>query len=179
MLRNRTGSCAEGRLASIESFLHYSAFGPNVNSRGVDGPTNIFGWQRHLKPCEWHDARRLSVQVYSLVRSRQFGRDHGLADQLRRSAVSVMSNIAEGFERGRRAEFARFLVIAKGSLAELRSQLYVAEDAAYTTVDQATKLRQHAVVLSRQLDALIAGVKIETGNTVATLCESFFRPSFH
>jgi four helix bundle protein len=107
----------------------------------------------------WHDARRLCCQVYELVRAKQFCRDLALADQLRRSAVSVMSNIAEGFERGGRAEFPRFLIIAKGSLAELRSQLYVAQDAAYATHARASELRQLCVVLSRQLDALIRRIK--------------------
>jgi len=107
----------------------------------------------------WHDARRLCTHVYALVRSKHFGRDLGLADQLRRSAVSVMSNIAEGFERGGRAEFARFLIIAKGSLAELRSQLYVAEDAAYASAALASELRQQSVILSRRIDALVNRIR--------------------
>src|SRR4051812_49121705 len=107
----------------------------------------------------WHDSRRLCARVYSLANSKCFRRDFGLADQLRRSAVSVMSNIAEGFERGGRVEFARFLTIAKGSLAELRSQLYVAEDAAYTTAAQASELRHQAAVLSRQIDALVTRIR--------------------
>lgn len=107
----------------------------------------------------WHDSRRLCGHIYRLVSSNRFRRDYGLADQLRRSAVSAMSNIAEGFERGGRIEFARFLVIAKASLAELRSQLYVAEDAAYATAERASELRHQTVVLARKIDALVEHVK--------------------
>lgn len=81
------------------------------------------------------EAREVSRTVYSLTRGEGFKRDFGLVDQMRRSAVSVMSNIAEGFERGGAADFHRFLFMAKGSCAELRSQLYVALDAGH--IDQA------------------------------------------
>ncbi len=70
----------------------------------------------------------LTRKVYAVTEQGKFGRDFGLRDQVRRAAVSIMSNIAEGFERGRPAEFHQFLSIAKGSCAELRTQLYVALD---------------------------------------------------
>ncbi len=70
-------------------------------------------------------------EVYKLTNNQNFKRDFGLTDQIRRAAVSVMSDIAEGFDRGSRAEFHRFLVIAKGSCAEVRPQIYVALDAGY------------------------------------------------
>jgi len=66
----------------------------------------------------WQKARKLTDMVYELTRRREFARDFGLQDQLRRAAVSIMSNIAEGFERGSDTEFGRFLVIAKGSCGE-------------------------------------------------------------
>ncbi len=67
-------------------------------------------------------------EIYRLTAIGEFFRDYGLRDQIRRAAVSVLSNIAEGFDRGSRAEFHQFLVIAKGSCAEVRAQLYVASD---------------------------------------------------
>ena len=76
----------------------------------------------------WQKARRLTADIYRVTSEGNFARDFGLKDQIRRAAVSSMSNLAEGFERGRPAEFHQFLSIAKGSCAELRTQLYVALD---------------------------------------------------
>ncbi|PSQ92571.1 MAG: four helix bundle protein, partial [Bacteroidetes bacterium SW_4_67_19] len=73
----------------------------------------------------WQKARRLARRIYELTGNGDFARDFGLRDQIRRAAVSIMSNIAEGFERGSRREFARFLDIAKASAGEVRSPLYV------------------------------------------------------
>jgi four helix bundle protein len=79
----------------------------------------------------WQKARVLVREVYRVTSEGQFSRDYGLARQSQRSAVSIMANIAEGFDRGNRAEFHQFLVIAKASCAELRSHLYVASDVGY------------------------------------------------
>ena len=76
----------------------------------------------------WQKARKLTADIYRVTSEGNFARDFGLKDQIRRAAVSSMSNLAEGFERGRPAEFHQFLSIAKGSCAELRTQLYVALD---------------------------------------------------
>ncbi|MCA1795701.1 MAG: four helix bundle protein [Desulfotignum sp.] len=76
----------------------------------------------------WQKARELTRNIYQVTGEGDFARDFGLKDQIRRAAVSIMSNIAEGYDRGGRAEFHQFLVIAKGSCAEVRSQLYVAYD---------------------------------------------------
>ena len=83
----------------------------------------------------WQRARDLTREIYLATRRGSVARDFGLARQIQRAAVSVMSNIAEGFERGNRNEFSQFLSIAKGSCGELRSQLYVALDVAH--VDEA------------------------------------------
>jgi four helix bundle protein len=83
----------------------------------------------------WKKARELAREIYAISNEGQFARDFGLRDQTRRAAVSVMSNIAEGFERGGDVEFRRFLAIAKGSAGEVRAQLYVALDAGL--IDQA------------------------------------------
>src|SRR5436309_3291237 len=79
----------------------------------------------------WQKARELTMTVYRVTASGAFGKDFVLRDQVRRSAVSIMSNLVEGFERGGRSEFHQFLSIAKASCAELRSQFYVALDAGY------------------------------------------------
>lgn len=83
----------------------------------------------------WQKARKLTADIYRVTSEGRFARDFGLKDQIRRAAVSSMSNLAEGFERGRPAEFHQFLSIAKASCAELRAQLYVALDVGYILVD--------------------------------------------
>jgi four helix bundle protein len=77
----------------------------------------------------WQKARELTAGIYDLTRTGEFAKDYALRDQIRRAAISVMSNLAEGFERSSRQEFHQFLSIAKGSCAEVRSQLYTALDA--------------------------------------------------
>jgi len=88
----------------------------------------------------WQKARVLTQEVYAVSRSGSFAKDFGLSSQVQRAAVSVMANIAEGFERGGRAEFHQFLSTAKGSCAEVRSHLYVAADVGYLSEDQAKQL---------------------------------------
>jgi four helix bundle protein len=77
----------------------------------------------------WKKARALSAAIYRATGTATFQQDYGLRDQLRRAAVSIVSNIAEGFERGGNREFRQFLAQAKGSAGEVRAQLYVALDA--------------------------------------------------
>jgi four helix bundle protein len=84
----------------------------------------------------WQQARAFNRDVYALTRGRAFSRDFAMVDQVRRSSLSVMNNIAEGFERFRRAEFLQFLSIAKGSAGETRSMLYAALDVGY--IDEPT-----------------------------------------
>ena len=83
----------------------------------------------------WQKARVLTREIYRVTDATGFARDFGLRDQIRRASVSVMANIAEGFERAGRAEFHQFLVVAKASCAEVRSHLYVALDVGYITED--------------------------------------------
>jgi len=79
----------------------------------------------------WQKARQLTAKIYQISRKGEFGKDFRLSGQIQGAAVSIMSNVAEGFERGRLGEFHQFLSTAKGSCAEVRSQLYVALDVAY------------------------------------------------
>ena len=106
----------------------------------------------------WQKARVLTADIYQITMQGAFARDFGLRDQIRRAAVSVMSNIAEGFERGSRAEFHQFLVIAKGSCAELRSQLHTALDVAYIDIDTFARLNSLAEEVSRIVGGLRSSV---------------------
>lgn len=83
----------------------------------------------------WQKARVLTREIYLVTASGGFAKDFGLRDQICRASVSVMANIAEGFERASRAELHQFLVVAKASCAEVRSHLYVALDVGYITED--------------------------------------------
>jgi four helix bundle protein len=103
----------------------------------------------------WQDARELTKAIYAASKQRAFGRDFGLREQIRRAAVSAMSNIAEGFERGSRKEFVQFLNIAKGSAGEVRAQLYVALDQEYVSEKEFATLREAATVLSRRIATFI------------------------
>ena len=91
----------------------------------------------------WQKARNLTKKIYEVTRRGRFRNDYGLSGQIQRAAVSIMSNVAEGFERGGLGEFHQFLSTAKASCAELRSQLYVACDVGYLEeVGFATLLEQ-------------------------------------
>jgi four helix bundle protein len=107
----------------------------------------------------WQKARLLTAAICRATSQGEFARDFGLKDQIRRAAVSVMSNIAEGFERGRPGEFHQFLSIAKGSCAELRSQLFVALDAGYFKPPDFDSLMQQAVAVAKIVGGLGAGVQ--------------------
>lgn len=113
------------------------------------------GIERFEDLTVWQRARKLTRDIYAISSQGRFARDWGLAGQIQRAAVSVMSNIAEGFERYRRAEFHQFLSVAKGSCAELRSQLYVARDLEYIDDTTFKTLMHDAKEVARLLGALI------------------------
>ena len=106
----------------------------------------------------WQKARLLTQDVYRVSGEGAFGKDFGLKDQIRRAAVSTMSNIAEGFERGRPAEFHQMLSIAKGSCGEVRSQLYVAFDSGFIDKGTFTKLLESAEETGRIIGGLRASI---------------------
>ena len=83
----------------------------------------------------WQEARKLTQQIYILTDTGSFAKDFSLRDQIRRASVSVMSNIAEGFDCDSKKEFARFLGIARRSIVEVQSLLYTALDIGYITED--------------------------------------------
>lgn len=90
----------------------------------------------------WQQAKQIALLVYDYTEQRTFYRDRILVDQMRRAAVSVMANIAEGFERGNNKEFIQFLFISKGSCGELRSHLILACERKYLTQEQYLKARE-------------------------------------
>ncbi len=102
----------------------------------------------------WQKARALTKDIYRVTSGGAFGQDYGLTDQIRRAAVSIISNLAEGYERGSRADFGRFITIAKASCAELRSELYVAHDVGYLSQDQFDTLMSAALEISRVIGGL-------------------------
>ncbi|ANT64613.1 four helix bundle protein [Prosthecochloris sp. CIB 2401] len=106
----------------------------------------------------WQKARELTKAIYAVTSNGSFSKDYGLRDQIRRAAVSAMSNVSEGFERGSLNEFHQFLVIAKASCAEVRSQLYVALDACYIDEIAFKELNQQAFEVSRIIGGLRSSV---------------------
>jgi len=110
-------------------------------------------------------ARELTNRVYALTRAGSFAKDFGLRDQIRRAAVSGMSNIAEGFERGSKKEFTQFLYIAKGSCAEVRAQLLVALDQGYCGRADYDEMAQQCRRLSGMLANLIKHLRTSESNS--------------
>ena len=99
----------------------------------------------------WVKSKDLAVEVYRASSGSTFARDFGLRDQIRRAAVSVPSNVAEGFDRFSAKEFRRFLLIARGSAAELRTQLVLAHELGYVDLDTYQRLATTALDVSRLL----------------------------
>jgi len=122
------------------------------------------GISRFEELIAWQKARSLAASIYRITAQGGFAKDFGLKDQIQRAAVSVMSNIAEGFERGSAAEFHQYLVIAKASCAEVRSQLYVAVDVGYIDERQFNETMGAAEEVARIVGGLRASVK-DKGNS--------------
>ena len=107
----------------------------------------------------WQKARELMRSIYQVSRQGAFAKDFELSRQIQRAAVSIMSNIAEGFERGGRGEFHQFLSTAKASCAEVRSQRYVALDVGYLNQPEFAQLLSYAEEVGRILGGLRAAVE--------------------
>lgn len=103
----------------------------------------------------WQNSKELAVEIYKLTRGTPFSNDFGLRDQIRRAAVSIPSNIAEGDERGSNKESVRFFFIAKGSLAELQTQLEIACDIGYLSPTILHDLNEKCVLIGKMLGSLI------------------------
>jgi four helix bundle protein len=112
----------------------------------------------------WQTARTLTNRVYALSRKDGFTDDWALKDQIRRAAVSVMSNIAEGFESRTRPQFVDFLGTAKASAGEVRSQLYIARDQGYLSEEEFEDVADLADKVSRQVYHLIRHLERSDGS---------------
>jgi four helix bundle protein len=102
----------------------------------------------------WQRAREMTRLVYQLSAKGSFGADFALRDQIRRASISVMSNIAEGFDRAGRKEFRQALVVAKGSCAEVRAQTYIALDVGHLSTAEFESLQALALETSKIINGL-------------------------
>ena len=113
----------------------------------------------HFKSFEeieaWRKARELIREIYDVSKRNAFSKDFALRDQIRRAGISIMSNIAEGFERGGTKEFFQFLAIAKGSTGEVRTHLYIACDQEYLTKAEFDYLLSLSLEVSRMIAGLM------------------------
>ena len=108
----------------------------------------------------WKAARELVREIYRLSSHGTFAKDYSLKDQVQRAAVSAMSNIAEGFERGTDKEFIQFLIVARGSIAEVQSQLYVAHDLHYIDEGQFQTLSTKAAEVGKLINGFIGYLRV-------------------
>jgi four helix bundle protein len=107
----------------------------------------------------WREATFLATEVYRISADGEMGRDFGFRDQLRRSAVSIASNIAEGKERETASELIRFLYIAKGSTGELKTQLHIAKQIGYLGEVKFVELNQRVEKISGMIGNLIKAIR--------------------
>ena len=119
-------------------------------AKKIEGFEDLIAWQK---------ARQLATEIYRFSNQGDFASDFDLRDQIRSAAVPVMSNIAEGIDRGSRGEFHQFLVIAKASCAEVRSQLYVAQDVGYINQTAFEVVGSSTSELSRIIGGIRAAVQ--------------------
>ena len=104
----------------------------------------------------WKLARSIVNDTYSLSKEGGFKQDYALRNQIRGSAISILSNIAEGFESGTDKQFARYLKIAKGSAGECRAQFYIAKDQRYISQNEFRNLKKKLMICSKKMAGLIS-----------------------
>jgi len=112
-------------------------------------------FQSFVEINAWQKARELTSQVYAISNRPSFSKDFGLRDQVRRASVSIMANIAEGFERSGSGEFLQFLAIAKGSVGEVISHIYVTVDQGYISQEEFDRLHALAGETGRVIGGLM------------------------
>ncbi len=107
----------------------------------------------------WQSSIELCTEVYQITKNELFNKDFGLKDQIRRSSVSISSNIAEGSERESVKSFLHFLYIARGSCAELKTQLLIAKNLDYISLYDFEKIDEKANSIGKQLNGFIKYLK--------------------
>ena len=107
----------------------------------------------------WQLSRLLVKDIYLMTQSGNMVKDFGFCNQVQRAALSIMNNIAEGFERKSSKEFVQFLFIAKSSCGEVRSMLYVAQDIGYIDIESFSKLLKQTETISKSLSGFIKYLK--------------------
>lgn len=117
------------------------------------------GFNRFEEILVWQKAKDLSVSLY---RAFEESRDFGFRDQIQRASVSIMNNIAEGFERQTNREFRQFLYVAKGSCAEVRSMLYLATALTYLKETESEDIMNNAIEISKMLTGLINSIRLSS-----------------
>jgi four helix bundle protein len=103
----------------------------------------------------WKLSIKITRDVYDLTAKRDFSKDYGLRNQLRRAIISTSSNIVEGFEKNNNNEFIRFLKIAKGSVGEARNQIYIALTVGYISKEEFFKVNKELENLAQQIGGFI------------------------
>lgn len=112
----------------------------------------------------WQLSLKITKEIYDRSAEKEFSKDFGLRDQIRRAIVSVSSNIVEGFEKNNNNEFIRFLKIAKGSVGEARNQLYIALTVQYIEKEEFEKLNNDLENLASQIGGFIAYLEKKRAN---------------
>ena len=119
---------------------------------------------RRIEDLEaWQIARDLTNQIYAVTKAGAIARDYGFIDKIRRAALSVMNNTAEGFDRGSNKDFVKFLFIARGSAAEVRSLLYIALDQGYVKEAEFAECRDLCIRCSQIIWGLIKSLRKKSG----------------
>jgi len=112
----------------------------------------------------WQKALELSDIIYSHSNKEKFSKDFGLRDQMRRASISVVSNIAEGFEREGNNQFIFFLLVAKASAGELRAQLYIARNQNYISMNEFEIINQKVTEVSKTISGFISYLRTQKKN---------------
>jgi four helix bundle protein len=142
-------------MSNVQSPKSASVAQPLTFTLFIAQEVNVMKIKKFEELESWKKARRLTNTIYEATATGSFTRDFGLKDQIRRASISILSNIAEGFERGGDKEFLQFLAVAKGSCGEVRAQLYIAFDQGYLSKDLFERLFNAANEIGRLISGLM------------------------
>jgi four helix bundle protein len=132
-----------------------------VEDRGLWFGGLDFMFKRFEDIESWKMARELTKGIYTVTNKSPFDKDWGLKDQIRRASISIISNIAEGFERNSKSAFMNYLSIAKASAGEVRAQLYAAVDQEYINEEEFSRLSSMAIDTGKLIGGLMTSMKKE------------------